>query len=288
MSVRKANELEPNVPNTPDPNDATQPQISQQSSPHQPSPLLSIAPYMDQARQRGQAVWQGANARMSNWPSAARIAAIAGAALISLCIVCSLCSVGLAALGGGSGSNTTLTNATDTPKLASATSAPAAKATNTPSGPAKVKGPYLDGSESDFQAAFGKPDYNFKDTRHYQATIDGKHVLVVAFVTANANENRVRFLRIAPSDQGAKWNATTGNAMAKRFLPPDAKYQKDKQTQDVGTEHVYVSQQLGASLPASSFIDIDTNAALAAGTFNYYCGGGINAADGGCALLPGA
>jgi len=75
--------------------------------------------------------------------------------------------------------------------------------------------------------------------------------------------------------------------MAKRFLPPDSTYQKDKQSQAVGTEHVYLSQQLGASFPASDFADIDTDAALPPGTFDYYCGGDVNA-DGGCVLLLGA
>ena len=97
----------------------------------------------------------------------------------------------------------------------------------------------------------------------------------------------MRFLRIAPADQGVTWNAATGTAMVKQFLPPDSKYQKDKQTQAAGTEHVYLSQLLGASFPASVFTDLDTDAALPPGTFDYYCGGDVNA-DGGCVLLLGA
>jgi hypothetical protein len=112
--------------------------------------------------------------------------------------------------------------------------------------------------------------------------------LVIALVVgAGGVTDRMRFLRIAPADQGVTWSAGTGETLVKGFMPPDSKYQKDKKTQDVGTEHVYLSQLLAASFPASVFTDIDTSAPLTPGTFDYYCGGDINA-DGGCALNLGA
>jgi hypothetical protein len=190
------------------------------------------------------------------------------AALIFVCFVCSAC--------GGAGTTTT-------------SNSPTAQATitNTPSGPAKVNGPYLGGTESNFQAAFGAPTLNASQSRHYDATISGTHILVAALVGAGGVTDRMRFLRITPADQGVTWPAGTGETLVKQFMPPDAKYQRDKKSPDVGTEHVYLSQLLGASFPASAFTDADTGAALAPGTFDYYCGGDVNA-DGGCALLLGA
>jgi hypothetical protein len=194
----------------------------------------------------------------------ARIAATISAALIFVCLVCSACSA-----------------ASNSP---TATAQPTM--TNTPSGPAKVNGPYLGGTESNFQAAFGAPTLNASQSRHYDATLDGAHILVVALVGAGGVTDRMRFLRIAPAE-GVTWPAGTGVALVKKFLPPDSKYQKAKPSSDVGIEHVYVSQLLGASFPASVFRDIDTDAALTPGTFDYYCGGDVNS-DGGCALLLGA
>jgi len=205
-----------------------------------------------------------------------RIAALIGAALTFACLVCSACSAATTASNGPT--------ATAQPTM-----------TNTPSGPAKVNGPYLGGTESNFEAAFGAPILNTSQTRiyqKYQTTIADTHVVVIATPEPATDGNRILFLRIAPADQGASadqgaWNAATGETMVKRFLPPDSTYQKDKQNQAVGTEHVYLSQLLGASFPASVFTDIDTEAPLPPGTFDYYCGGDVNA-DGGCALLLGA
>ncbi len=199
----------------------------------------------------------------------ARIAATISAALTFACLVCSACG---AATSATSKSNSPTAQAT---------------ITNTPSGPAKVNGPYLGGTESNFQAAFGAPTLNASQSRHYETTISGTHVLIVALLGAGGVTDRMRFLRIAPADQGATWAAATGVAMVKQFLPPDSRYEKDKKSQDVGTEHVYVSQLLGASFPAGDFTDLDTDAPLPPGTFDYYCGGDVNA-DGGCALLLGA
>ncbi len=199
----------------------------------------------------------------------ARIAARIGAALIFVCLVCSAC-----------GAATSATSTSNSPTAQ-------ATITNTPSGPAKVNGPFLGGTESNFQAAFGAPTLNASQSRHYETTIAGTHVLVIATLGSGTDGDRMRFLRIAPDDQGVTWNASTGTAMVKQFLPPDSKYQKDKQSQAVGTEQVYLSQLLGASFPASAFTDLDTDAALTPGTFDYYCGGDVNA-DGGCALLLGA
>jgi len=198
----------------------------------------------------------------------ARIAATISAALTFACLVCSACSAATTASNGPT--------ATAQPTM-----------TNTPSGPAKVNGPYLGGTESNFQAAFGAPTLNASQSRHYETTIAGTHVLIVALLGAGGVTDRMRFLRIAPADQGVTWTAATGETLVKHFLPPDSKYQKDKQSRDVGTEHVYLSQLLGASFPASVFTDIDTEAPLPPGTFDYYCGGDVNA-DGGCALLLGA
>jgi hypothetical protein len=201
-------------------------------------------------------------------PLAARITALIGAALIFVCLVCSACSAATSASNGPT--------ATAQPTM-----------TNTPSGPPKVNGPFLGGTESNFQAAFGAPATNVAQSRQYQTTIAGTRVLVIATVGAGGVTDRMRFLRIAPADQGVTWDAATGSAMVKRFMPPDSAYQRDKQAPDAGTEHVYLSQLLAASFPASVFTDIDTDAPLPPGTFDYYCGG-VNNTDGGCILLLGA
>jgi len=204
-----------------------------------------------------------------------RIAVIIGAALTFACLVFTACSA--------AGATTASYGPPTTPQ-------PAATPTIAPTGPAKVNGPFLGGTESNFQAAFGAPILNASQSRRYQkyqTTIADTHVVVIATPGPGTDGDRIRFLRIAPADEGVTWNAATGEAMAKGFLPPDSKYQKDKQTQAVGTEHVYLSQLLGASFPPSVFVDLDTDAALTPGTFDYYCGGDVNA-DGGCVLLLGA
>jgi hypothetical protein len=201
----------------------------------------------------------------------ARIAARIGVALIFVCLVCSACSA-----------------ASTAPNGPTATTQPTR--TNTPSGPAKVNGPYLGGTENNFQAAFGAPTLNASQSRKYQkyqTTIADTHVVVIATPEPGTDGDRILFLRIAPADQGASWNAATGETMVKRFLPPDSTYQKDKQNQAVGTEHVYLSQLLAASFPASYFAEIETDVGLTPGTFDYYCGGDVNP-DGGCVLLLGA
>jgi len=202
----------------------------------------------------------------ANQPPAARIAAIIGAALIFVSLVCSACGAATSA------SNSPTTQPT---------------MTNTPSGPAKVNGPFLGGTESNFQAAFGAPTANASQSRNYDATIAGTHVLVAALLGAGGVTDRVRSLRIAPADAGVTWNASTGETLVKKFMPPDSAYQRDKRAPDAGTEHVYLSQLLAASFPASVFTDIDTDAPLPPGTFDYYCGG-VNNTDGGCILLLGA
>ena len=201
----------------------------------------------------------------------ARIAVLIGAALTFAYLVFTACSAAGA---------TTASNGPPTTPQPAATPTIATE-------PAKVNGPYLGGTETNFQSSFGAPTLSASQSRHYDATIAGTHVLVIATLGPGTDGDRVRFLRIAPADQGAKWDVVIGDAMAKRFLPPDSTYQKDKQSQAVGTEHVYLSQLLGASFPASDFADIDTDAALPPGTFDYYCGG-VNNTDGGCILLLGA
>jgi hypothetical protein len=211
-----------------------------------------------------------------NQPPAARIAAQFGAGLIFVCLVCSACSAGTSA---SSGPPATPQPAPATPTIATPTIA---------TGPTKVNGPFLGGTEIAFQTAFGAPiGGNSGQFRQYQPTIDGTHVKVIVALGAGGVTDRARFVQVGPGDPGVTWNAATGVPMIKRFMPPDSTYQRDKQAPDAGTEHVYLSQLLGASFPPSVFVDLDTDAALTPGTFDYYCGGDVNA-DGGCVLLLGA
>ncbi|HEY7093800.1 MAG TPA: hypothetical protein VH393_11510 [Ktedonobacterales bacterium] len=165
---------------------------------------------------------------------------------------------------------------------------PSAKATNTPNGPAKVKGPYLGATESDFQAKYGAPTLKASLARKYNAMINGEHVFIAVTLEDRGTDTaRVRFIRVAPLNESTKWSAATAEAIAKTFLPPDAKFQKDAHVEDFGKEHIYLSASLGASFPAERFILASDGSQLALGTHYYSCGN-TDEPQGGCSMQTGA
>jgi hypothetical protein len=281
--------MDENTP-TPGSDEPTQPSIPPQPTPPQVPPVVPPTPFVQQAQARAQDAWrrvqQQFQARTSSWSPAARIAAIAGAGLVSLCLVCGLCSAAIMAMSGGGGA--TVASATHTPKGTSVTSAPSAQATNTPAGPAKVSGPYLGTTESDFQAKYGAPVLKASLSRQYHATINGQQVFIaVTLENRGTDTARVRFIRVAPLSSSTKWSASTADAIAHVFLPPDAKFQKDANVADFGKEHIYVSASLGASFPADYFTLAADGSQVTPGTHYYSCGN-TDEPQGGCSMQTGA
>lgn len=202
-------------------------------------------------------------------------------AVVVLVLVCGVCGGLGSALGGGNSASPTPTAVAHVPPTA--TTAPRPTATHTPSGPRPIAGALLGGKAQDFTAKFGDPVKTANQVRDYQATIAGQDTFVRAMLVAPGDGSRVHFVDVSPNDSTTQWNDATGEAVARTFLPPDAKYVKDVNVPDFGLEHVYQSADLAATFPASSFTDANTGNAVPPGTFYISCGN-QDELQGGCSL----
>jgi hypothetical protein len=100
-------------------------QPPQEPTPPQQPPATPPPAFPQQAQARAQDAWRGAQARLSGFPPAARIAIIAGSALVALCLVCAVCAGLFSVLSrGGSTTAPISQRATNTPKGPTATPTP--------------------------------------------------------------------------------------------------------------------------------------------------------------------
>lgn len=231
----------------------------------------------------------GWRARFDRLPQGGKIAIILGSSVLILCCVCGLFGTAFAALNGGgtsvANSSTATIAPTNTSAPATPTSTPKPTATAMPSGPQRISGPTIGGTEASFQQKYGDPSYNTNDIRHYDATINGAEVLIVVRLDSAKGGKRAGWMHLVtpnPGD-GTVWSKTTAEAIAKRFLPPDANFVESKSVPDFGTEQVYTSSDLAISFPDDAFTNIDTSAPVTPGTFYYSCGN-HNEPEGGCTV----
>lgn len=252
---------------------------------------------MDEARQTAQRLW----GRFRAWYAQAGRGMQIGVAVGALVVICVCCSVGVSALGkGGAGSTPTTglaahqTTATASKATATkpATKVATATATKEPQPTATavsgVTTATLGGTEKAFISAYGPyaalPN-STTEYRDHRATIQGEDTAITVALTSNDDNMRVRYIKIQPGDSSSTWSNAQAQTIAKTFLPADAVYVKDKTVADFGTEHIYSSQLLAQSFPASAFTDADGNA-VPAGTFYLACGDQVDG-QGKCSLQLG-
>lgn len=156
-------------------------------------------------------------------------------------------------------------------------------ATAIPKSPHPVSGATLGGKESSLQGIYGDPSFNESDIRHYNATINGTDDLILVSIQDGIDGPRAVFLHLVTPYQETIWSKTTSDAIAKKFIPPDAKFVKTRDVQDYGTERLYCSSSLAAPFSASAFIDNDTEAPVTPSTFYYACGN-QGEPEGGCTI----
>lgn len=206
-------------------------------------------------------------------------------ALIALAV---LIMVGIIATAAGGCAPTP--TATEQPQ-ATATLKP--QPTATPSGPQPVTGALLGGPINDFTQAFGSPTSTVPGATQYQTDVRGIPVFLAAATTdrkdTTTNSRVDQVVVRPPLNSGVTWTAAQGEAIAKTFMPPDAKYVKDATVtvpEGAILEHVYISARLAASFPADRFYDVTSLNPVAPGTFHYQCGGPYER-DGSCLLQLG-
>lgn len=230
--------------------------------------------------------WRG---RFGQLPQGAKIAIVLGSSLLILCCVCGLFGTLVSSLnrnGVGEAKSSTATLApTSTSMPATPTSTPKPTATATPSGPQRISGPIIGGTEASFRLKYGEPSFNKNDIRHYDATINGTSVLIVVRLDTAKGGQRVGWMHLVTPDpgDGTVWSKATAEAIAKLFLPADAHFMKSKSVPDFGIEQVYKSSDLAVSLPADAFTDINTSTLVTPGTFYYSCGN-HKEPEGGCTV----
>lgn len=173
---------------------------------------------------------------MKGWAIAVVVVIVACAALSNL-------------IGGGSSSATPSTT-------------PQTHVTQTPAKPA-----VLGATENDFIVTYSAPTQRASESRIHKATIEGTSITISLTLDAANDGGHVHFIKIT----GTGANKATMEGIAKHFLPTDAKYQKDMQVADFGTEHVYSSASLAKTFPADMFQDSNGNN-ITPGTFYVACG----------------
>jgi hypothetical protein len=195
-------------------------------------------------------------------------AIITGAALVAflLCVGLALLTNALSATSHGAPSATS----------AAPTLPPAP--TDTPA-PLGVTGARLGGPIVDFDARYGG-DNPPGPIYQWNTMLAGAPVQLTVSLSLNNDavdgQNRAIIIDITtPNGSGTPWSAAEDAAIVSSFLPIDARHTKD--VKDVagsgalGPDHIYISQQLAASLSPSLFSSIATGRQLTPGTFDWQC-----------------
>jgi hypothetical protein len=185
--------------------------------------------------------------------------------------------------GGGGGGKTSTANTTSTHTTPTHTA--------TPTGPHLLTDAVLGGPVGAFDAAYGQPDFTSGEngaTRVYNVrTIAGHRVFLSLGVAPGTDgTRRVGFINIAPTPLGTTMSPAVGAEVLAAFLPTDAHFEHTLVVPDTFTERVYHSASLALSLPASRFVDTQTQQLVTPGTFSTACGGPFNP-NGACQLQGG-
>ena len=140
--------------------------------------------------------------------------------------------------------------------------------TATPLPPARpIQGAVFGGMQPAFVSKFGAP--SDPSGPSWEITLNGRTAdLDLAFISGNDGKQHVETMDVDPPP-GDTWDATTAQAMFQVFLPPDATHVKDTTTSQ-GVDHVYHSNALAATFPASEFVD-SNNQPVPPGTFDVQC-----------------
>jgi hypothetical protein len=126
-----------------------------------------------------------------------------------------------------------------------------------PTQPHVITDATLGGTIAAFQAKYGTPQADGSgSTRAWKITIQGIPALI-SVTPANdaASDGQDHIIAIHIGPDGSTWNQSTADEVIQTFLPADATYQKDQEVPGVGTAQVYLSPDLGATFPASDFVD---------------------------------
>jgi hypothetical protein len=122
-----------------------------------------------------------------------------------------------------------------------------------------------------FQATYGAPRSDGYHDYFTYTSPEGVHIDVCFCNTAKGVDGRDRVDIIGFSSTDPSATVAVFVAATPAFFPPDAHFVKDLQTPDVGTLHIYQSQDLARTFPASEFTDSGTLQPLPPGTFAVAC-----------------
>jgi hypothetical protein len=145
--------------------------------------------------------------------------------------------------------------------------------------PLLISGARLGGPIVDFDARYGG-DNPPGPIYQWNTMLAGAPVQLTVSLSLNNDavdgQNRAIIIDITtPNGSGTPWSAAEDAAIVSSFLPIDARHTKD--VKDVagsgalGPDHIYISQQLAASLSPSLFSSIATGRQLTPGTFDWQC-----------------
>lgn len=153
---------------------------------------------------------------------------------------------------------------------ATATPSPVRSPTATPLPAVKLTSPVLGGSGHAFYTLYGQNNCCYKSGWNYQGSYGATWTGIWGadgFTTSPFADDNTRVTGIQTLPNGDPWTVTQALAMAKSFMPPDAKLLRSKSvtflgTNDVqGVERVYSSTLLKDTLPAADFKDANGNPA---------------------------
>lgn len=200
-----------------------------------------------------------------------------GGALIVAILAAALLAHALSGITGASSPSALQPTPTTFLQVTTATTNPNAAATilasdgRSPAGAAMITRAQIGGPLSAFDSAYG-PEAS-QDT--WNTTLNGQPVQLIVGETRLGDSAdgtaRAVVIDIDGADTAHSWTMAQEAALVASFLPPDAKHTKDVAGYgQLGTDHIYISQDLAASLTPSVFENA-ANQQLTSGTFDWQC-----------------
>lgn len=145
----------------------------------------------------------------------------------------------------------------------------------------------LGGTERGFTAVYGAPAQSSGTEATYIIQTRASQLFItIDSDVAKDGTSHIYDIYLTIQFSSGAWHQDAADRLYSSFLPSDATHLKDVRQGD-SPERIFLSANLAATFPASSFVEDDNQKILPPGTFDAYCAP-LTAGSGSCTIALGA